>query len=77
MPSFKNMQITFSGCIFRNEIKNKFCFHTQKYSDILLSEYIIYPQDKTWGYFQIVLKAPSIQNFTLKLALTYVTNRLP
>lgn len=35
----KKIQIIFSGCIFGNEIKNKFCFHRQKYSDILLSEY--------------------------------------
>lgn len=39
MPTLKKIQITFSGCILRNKIKNKFCFHGQKYSDILLSEY--------------------------------------
>ena len=38
-PPLRKIQITFSGCIFGNEIKNKFCFQREKDSDTLLSEY--------------------------------------
>lgn len=77
MPAFKKIQITFSVCIFGNKIKNKFRFHRQKYSDTVLSEYsnLTTLRQKTWGYFQIILKAPLIQNFTLKFVSTHLTNQ--
>lgn len=38
--STKKIQIILSECLFENKTKNKFGFHKQKYSDILLSEHI-------------------------------------